>query len=164
MDIPAHVVNPNVVENHVMVQGGTNWDLSRGAVETPVYPLSDTTPVKTQPGAGGKISSDASGLFMRIHFANGSARAPKDLAHYLAMLPKGAVIALRSPAPVTVVKNNCGCRTRTKVNSALAAQRKNVVRAALEHAGFTVVPDGSVRLDAELTKKSYNSVEVFLVK
>lgn len=37
------------VQNNVRVKGGTNWDLSRSAVATPIAPMADPKPTLKQP-------------------------------------------------------------------------------------------------------------------
>lgn len=37
IEVPAHVQSEPRVQNNVQVNGGSNWDLSRGAVVTPIY-------------------------------------------------------------------------------------------------------------------------------
>lgn len=45
-DVPAHISHqPALVQNGVLVQTGTNWDFSRGAVATPIVTLPDPQPV-----------------------------------------------------------------------------------------------------------------------
>lgn len=46
-EVPAHVRNENHVQNHVQVNGGTNWDFSRSAVATPLTQVQD--PVRLAP-------------------------------------------------------------------------------------------------------------------
>jgi outer membrane protein OmpA-like peptidoglycan-associated protein len=41
VDTPAYVQQPSFVTNGVKVQAGTNWDVSRTAVATPIVPLAD---------------------------------------------------------------------------------------------------------------------------
>jgi hypothetical protein len=45
IDTPAHIQYAPKIENGVRVQGGTNYDLSRGGVSTPVVRLPDPVPV-----------------------------------------------------------------------------------------------------------------------
>lgn len=47
VDVPLHVTNPTVIEQNVRVEGGTNWDLSRSAVPTPIQRLPDPEPYRT---------------------------------------------------------------------------------------------------------------------
>jgi hypothetical protein len=50
IDVPAHVQHAPVVENHVQVDAGTNWDLSRAARVSPIVILPDPLPTKPPPG------------------------------------------------------------------------------------------------------------------
>jgi hypothetical protein len=45
VDVPAHVQGASYVENHIVVDAGTNWDISRTARETPIVQLPDPEPV-----------------------------------------------------------------------------------------------------------------------
>lgn len=45
IDIPAYVQEAPYVRNSVEVRAGTNWDLSRTAVETPIARLPDPVPL-----------------------------------------------------------------------------------------------------------------------
>lgn len=45
VDTPAYVQQPSFVTNGVKVQAGTNWDVSRTAVATPIVPLADPQPI-----------------------------------------------------------------------------------------------------------------------
>lgn len=52
VDVPLHIKNPPAIQRNVHVSGGTNWDLSRSAVQTPIRQLPDPEPVR--------VSDDAS--------------------------------------------------------------------------------------------------------
>lgn len=45
-EVPGYVQYETRVSNSVQVSGGSNWDLARGAVATPIAPLADPQPVK----------------------------------------------------------------------------------------------------------------------
>lgn len=47
-EVPGHVQMADHVQNKVQVKGGTNWDLSRSAVETPIAQLQDPEPVRVE--------------------------------------------------------------------------------------------------------------------
>jgi outer membrane protein OmpA-like peptidoglycan-associated protein len=49
IEVPAHVRHENFQQNQILVVGGTNWDLSRTAVETPIAVLQEPAPVVEQP-------------------------------------------------------------------------------------------------------------------
>lgn len=46
VEVPLHVKNPPSIERNVQVSGGTNWDLSRSAVQTPIRQLPDPEPIR----------------------------------------------------------------------------------------------------------------------
>lgn len=46
IEVPLHVKNPPAIQRNVQVSGGTNWDLSRSAVQTPIRQLPDPEPVR----------------------------------------------------------------------------------------------------------------------
>lgn len=46
VDTPAYVQQSSFVTNGVKVQAGTNWDVSRTAVATPIVPLADPEPIR----------------------------------------------------------------------------------------------------------------------
>ena len=43
-EVPGYIRHENHTQNAVQVQGGTNWDLSRSAVTTPIAPAVDPVP------------------------------------------------------------------------------------------------------------------------
>ena len=45
VDVPLQIINPPSIQRNVRVEGGTNWDLSRSAVPTPIQQLPDPEPV-----------------------------------------------------------------------------------------------------------------------
>jgi outer membrane protein OmpA-like peptidoglycan-associated protein len=48
VEVPLHITNPPAIQRHVQVSGGTNWDLSRSAVQTPIKQLPDPVPVRIE--------------------------------------------------------------------------------------------------------------------
>jgi hypothetical protein len=149
MDVPAHVVEPTFIENHVEVQGGTNWDISRSAVETPITPLADPIPVR-EGLAANPSSRQPAQIFMVVHFSAGSTRLPSELTTAITKLPPGAVLGLRA--------FSSGGRR-------VAAQRREAVRTALVDQGFTVLPDTYIDFQAsKVATRGREKVEIFLVK
>lgn len=148
MDVPAHVVEPTFIQNHIEVQGGTNWDISRSAVETPITQLAAPEPVREGLAANPSARQPAQ-IFMVVHFSPGSARLPAEMAEAITKLPPGAVVGLRSFASAHRV----------------SAQRREAVRAALVDQGFTVLPDSYVDFQSPKTAtRGREKVEIFLVK
>lgn len=145
MDIPAHVVNPTVVTNHVLVQGGTNWDLSRSAVETPLYPAAPVVPAAQKPAYTSKQ------LFMKVHFLKGSAAVPKDIANFVKMLPKGSTVAL-------------GTIDAVQGSKTLFAKRKAALVAVLNKEGYNVNTEENIFSTKEINEKTLSSVEIYVLK
>lgn len=50
-EVPGYVVIEDHTQNSVQVKGGTNWDLSRSAITTPIAPLPDPEPRRPSPPA-----------------------------------------------------------------------------------------------------------------
>lgn len=149
MDIPAHVVSPAVIKNHVQIQGGTNWDLARSAVETPIYELSDPKPaVNSQAEARPGLS-----LALKVKFKHHSAAVPHALAQHFKSLPKGAVLVLWSnPA------------TKDSAIVKLNNTRVQMLKRAFEQQGFTVLPQGAIPFTKDSNSAaSFDSVQVYLV-
>jgi len=49
VEIPHQIINPPSIQRNVQVSGGTNWDLSRTAVQTPIRQLPDPEPIRVAP-------------------------------------------------------------------------------------------------------------------
>jgi outer membrane protein OmpA-like peptidoglycan-associated protein len=60
VEVPLHISNPPAIQRNVQVSGGTNWDLSRSAVQTPIVPLADPEPVRPPFSAGWALQSEPS--------------------------------------------------------------------------------------------------------
>jgi hypothetical protein len=149
MDVPAHVTEPTFIENHVEVQGGTNWDISRSAVETPITQLAEPEPV-TEGLPSNPENRQPAQIFMVVHFSPSSTRLPPEMSEAITKLPPGAVVGLRS-------YSSGGKR--------VALQRREAVRAALVDQGFTVLPDSYVEFEAPKVKtRGREKVEIFIVK
>lgn len=70
-EVPGYIRHVDVRQNHVQVQGGSNWDLSRSALETPITPLEDPEPIRVE-------KSDAyAPTAVTVSFKKGSAVVPK---------------------------------------------------------------------------------------
>jgi outer membrane protein OmpA-like peptidoglycan-associated protein len=46
VDVPHQIKAPAAIQRNVQVSGGTNWDLSRSAIATPIRQLPDPEPVR----------------------------------------------------------------------------------------------------------------------
>lgn len=91
MEVPAHVQHQNTVSNQVQVHGGTNWDLSRTAVATPISPVVD--PVAQLP-ASLRAQQDVSQKQVTVQFGLNSAVVPSNAQKLLKTISKGASVSV----------------------------------------------------------------------
>ncbi|MBC8737248.1 hypothetical protein F6X40_10555 [Paraburkholderia sp. UCT31] len=148
IDVPAYVVNPPVIDQHVRIEGGTNWDLSRSAVATPVYPVLDPLPVR----ADSDLSLNRARLGMVVRFAPNSARLPADFHKALKQLPTHAQFIVKG------VKSQ-------KEKAGVSNARQRAVEDALTKAGFTISSgEGYVLRESSVSKDSASKAEVFITE
>lgn len=123
-EVPAHVQHSDHVSNQVQVRGGTNWDLSRSAVETPITPLADPEikrlPATLQPVA--QRTTQAS-----VHFSMNSVVVPENSQKILRALPRGTKVVVDGYAADT-----------EKKPEQLSQRRANEVAARLRKLGAKV--------------------------
>lgn len=111
LEVPGHVVHENQVQNSVQVQGGTNWDLSRSAVTTPIAPLMDPEPRRvgsaecdcTYSRKGSKTTGSHSG-FPRgatIQFSKNSVILSSTAQKALRQIPRDAIATVAGYADTT---------------------------------------------------------------
>lgn len=97
-EVPAHVLHQNHIQNGVRVQAGTNWDLSRSAVATPIQPLPDPVPVRlpeTQNVEKPCVSSaDAQRPITEVQFGLNSSQLSFSAQKKLGTLKKGQSVRL----------------------------------------------------------------------
>lgn len=48
VDVPHQIKSPPSIQRNVQVSGGTNWDLSRSAIATPIQQLPDPQPIRVE--------------------------------------------------------------------------------------------------------------------
>ena len=126
IDIPAHVQHESHVQNHIPVVGGTNWDLSRSAVATPITllpPPEPPAPAGYQP----EHKMPAEPATLTVHYARGSAVLSKQaLAELKTLPPKSTVVV-------------AGHSDQDESRPATLAQRRaDTVAAALRKQGHNV--------------------------
>jgi outer membrane protein OmpA-like peptidoglycan-associated protein len=136
VDTPAYVVQPTFITNGVKVQSGTNWDLSRGAVATPIVALADPEPVRpaavpAAPAHTAYRSADRVPMgapAVSVGFSQG----------HVALRPeaRGALRELASAERYIVVGH---ADLNEKNGELLARQRANAVAAHLKRQGFKVI-------------------------
>lgn len=79
LDVPAYVTTAPALTQGVVVRGGNNYDLSRGAVATPVTQLSPASDKAGAPDGGPSSSAASSGAPARVPGAGvGSVAAAAD--------------------------------------------------------------------------------------
>ena len=150
IDVPAHVAYASQVQSHVQMEGGTNWDLSRSAVNAPVYkldgdsnkPTSDFTSITN----GGQTNLSGH-LVMLVHFPRGSSRIPRDLI--------GALKRLPHDYPLKVVFPDDG--------SPLQSTRAAMVSRTLEERGYMLTND-DVPLHVSTRASGADAIAVYLVR
>lgn len=100
-EVPAYVRHENYVNNHVAVEGGTNWDFSRSAVATPISPAVDPVPTKlSEMDAAYLAAKDAecNTFVASVTFPKGSAVIPLNSQKVLKKLSSSLVFTLEGHA------------------------------------------------------------------
>lgn len=94
IEVPAYVRHENVVQNQVQVAGGTNWDLSRTAAETPIAMLPDPPPPVPQfPGYLPEMRMPAGEPDVTVHYPKNSMLVSRQAAVSLkALAPRSKVL------------------------------------------------------------------------
>jgi outer membrane protein OmpA-like peptidoglycan-associated protein len=136
VDTPAYVQQPSFVTNGVKVQAGTNWDVSRTAVATPIVPLADPQPVHPSATEGVRHAftqyqpSDRVPLHqpsLSVGFSGGGALLTAEARGALRSLSRGEVYVV------------IGHADHDERHAELVSrQRANTVAAQLKRQGFKV--------------------------
>lgn len=137
VDVPLHIVNPPAIRQNVRVEGGTNWDVSRAAVPTPVVELPDPEPVvtwvheaeKPAPALPGYSAKDGipAAIPTVYQFASGTSVVAKDEQQLLKALDKAVKYVVVGHAAMPEASP-----------SKLAWARANNVAAVLRRSGHKV--------------------------
>jgi len=152
MDIPAHVINQSYVENNIKVQGGTNWDLSRSAIETPVTELPPEPVPEIKAKEVTPPKKETPDLYMRIHFAGGSYKLPDSLPKYLSDIPSGFLVTLR------------GNSSSNPKNQALLQKRVQAITNQLDKNSLIAAPATAFVFDKPISGDEAGLVELYLIK
>lgn len=152
IEVPAHVQHDGFVQNKVQVQGGTNWDLSRSAVETPIHRVADPTPK----GYTAEHQMPTTAPATLVYYRENSVLLSKSDINDLKALPKKSTVTVAGHADVGETKP-----------AALAQRRAAAVAAQLKRQGHKVA---EVRSFGDEVLKTYDSgnaqlnrrVEVFV--
>jgi outer membrane protein OmpA-like peptidoglycan-associated protein len=128
IEVPAHVQHENVVQNQVQVVGGTNWDLSRTAVETPVAMLPDPPPpVPEFPGYRPEQNMPSADPDVTVHYPKNSV-----------LVSKQAAVSLKALNPHSKVLVAGHADFDEHVPARLAQRRAQAVAALLKRQGHKV--------------------------
>lgn len=125
-EVPGHVRHENHVQNHVKVEGGTNWDFSRSAVATPLTQIIE--PEKTYEASikSSKNSGDLT-YVTKLKFPKSASSLPQNVQNVLSGLPASRVYQVEARAD-----------TSEKNARSLAQKRKDAVSAFLLKRGIKV--------------------------
>lgn len=149
--VPGYVREQTVVENHVTVQGGSNWDLSRSALETPVSELPALMPKQMPVAAGATkyLPSDEMPMFVpneTLHFARNSVFLTREDVQLLDSLPRHGI---------AVVAGHADSHERRP--DFLAKRRAEVVARHLERRGVEVEEVRSFGDELELSDSPFDA-------
>lgn len=134
-DVPAHISHqPATIQNGALVQTGTNWDFSRGAVATPIVVLPDPVPV---------LPIEAPAPMFTQYLAADKVPANPPLvvvpftAVHIVVLPQArAELAQLDKTTKYVVVGHADAAEKNP--ELLSRQRANAVAAQMRHQGFKV--------------------------
>lgn len=166
VDVPVHITNPPAVERHVQIIGGTNWDLSRTAVQTPIRQLEDPVPVRMENDGGWMVlSSMEDGPVYKRHD-----NVPKTKPHIAGFHRKKAsltknhikLLEAQSDKAAYVVVGHADANEPNPLS--LSWQRANAVAKALRSTGHKVADVkafGSARPAAPVGDDANLRVEVY---
>jgi hypothetical protein len=130
-EVPAYVRHENHIENHVQVQGGTNWDFSRSAVATPITVHEDEIAPGRVPSAYAPGTVNLAGApVATVKFAPGSTLLPANMQKLL--------LALSPKSTYVVTLHQGGDQSK---ESALTTKRENAVISFLSKHGRKVQKD-----------------------
>jgi len=167
IDVPAYVSYDTHVQNSVQVKGGTNWDLSRGALPTPIATLPDPEPKRPSPSAdcdcnlAKKVGSTAylpqhhipeHAPNVTVRFARGAVLLSGGSQAELKKLPRqGVVVAGHADptekAPVALAKKRAEAVARTLRKNGIPVEAVKSFGADLPIVGGEKRPDTNRRVE-----------------
>lgn len=136
VDTPAYVAQPSFVTNGVQVQSGTNWDLSRGAVATPIVALADPEPAR--PAVAVPVRHAVTQYLASDRVPMGPPVVSVGFARAQAALRPESRGALRELAKAETYVVVGHADIGEKNGELLARQRANAVAAQLKRQGYRV--------------------------
>lgn len=159
IEVPAQVIYQETVQNYVVVKGGTNWDLSRSAVTTPIAPLvagsGDSEVVAASTGYRPEHRMPSYAPDVTVTFSKNSAKLSAAALSALKQLPAKSQVVVAGHAD-----------SDEKKPTTLAKQRANVVAAYLKKKGYKVEANKAFSAELPLTNSNFKAeanrrVEVF---
>jgi hypothetical protein len=100
-EVPAYIRHENHTRNHVVVEGGSNWDFSRSAVATPITAVADPVPlnlVEGDPAYAAARDADCNTFVTTVKFSKGSTTIPLNAQKVLKKLPATSVYTIEAHA------------------------------------------------------------------
>lgn len=167
VDVPLHVKAPPAIQRHVHVSGGTNWDLSRSAVQTPIRALPDPAPIRIVDDASwAQVSAE---VLPNYRITDGVPNGPSSISSFAARqatVSKSATKQLKalSKARTYMVVGHADSEERSP--SKLAWARAKNVAAVLKRSGhkvFLVKAFGADRPASRTEANANRRVEVYTV-
>jgi hypothetical protein len=138
VDVPLHITNPPSIQRNVQVTGGTNWDLSRSAVQTPVQLVADPLPVRIETEGNWAKFTEVLPNYLATDGVPASAPAISTFSSKQTTVLKAATKALKSLSKkkAYVVVGHADAKEASP--SKLSWARANKVAAVLTRSGHTV--------------------------
>lgn len=142
IDVPAHIQYAERTQNNAYVKGGTNWDITRGTIDTPIQEVVPPEPVKKSPYTMGPRPSailDRTPYAIQhempigidpsrtVYFDKNKDELTADAKSLLKSIPKGAEVILAGHAD-----------SRETNTPTIAEKRLNEVEAVLKDHGVKV--------------------------
>jgi len=160
-EVPAHVQYQRSVQNGVVVLGGTNWDLSRSAIATPIVPAPLPAPAVHEEVASSTPYSPSHRMPMRapdilVTFDAGKAQVRPAHQAKLRAIPRGTTIVLAGHADPDEKNAKALARQRAQAVAAYLRRNARPVEAVRSFGADLPVAQGL------LNAKDNRRVEVFL--
>lgn len=161
VEVPAHVQHENRISNSVVVKGGSNWDLSRSAVETPIAAITSPAPIQAEPKLPSGLSRYSpvhmmplSSPAVTVEFKANSVLVPAVGQRELKQISKGTTVIVAGHAGST--EKNADALSKKRADVVAAQLRKQGKKVAISQ-GF----GSSVPLDSTDPSVTMRRVEVF---
>lgn len=170
IDVPAHIQLQDRIANQVETKGGTNWDLTRGTIATPITAYKEEAVKRSPYAMGPKPSSILDRTPYTVHHEMPVGRDPDRTVYFdknkeevtidakslLRTMPKGASVIVAGHADA-----------REQNTPTIAEARANIVADFLKENGFKVEKVKSFGATVQLSEEGRYAevnrrVEVFI--